>query len=207
MSIYRKYNIDFEKMKPFLLDAFVAVYGEKNRQLLSERIDKIYVNGYYTYEELRLYIDTQTKLKKGELTARLLEENWFKLSEEQKDSVLKKNDTYGLGEQEKTFLKICFGHDSGYSDKRYGGIANAFDEDIFQNADSIQKRRIEQQRVEILNMLGAHVTTENLQEMMQNGILDKILEKIEKLKSDIKSLDTEYQGFISQYDEEQHEIK
>lgn len=56
-------------------------------------------------------------------------------------------------------------------------------------------------------MLGAHVTTENLQEMMQNGILDKILEKIEKLKSDIKSLDTEYQGFISQYDEEQHEIK
>ena len=97
MSIYRKYNIDFEKMKPFLLDAFVAVYGEKNRQLLSERIDKIYVNGYYTYEELRLYIDTQTKLKKGELTARLLEENGFKLSEEQKDSVLKKNDTYGLG--------------------------------------------------------------------------------------------------------------
>lgn len=207
MSIYRKYNIDFEKIKPFLLDGFVAVYGEKNRKLLSERINEIYVNGYYTYEELRLYVDTQIKLKKGELTARLLEENGFKLPDEQKNSVLKKNDTYGLGKQEKTFLKICFGHDSGYSDKRYGGIVNAFDEEIYQEADSIQKGRIDQQRVEILNVLGAHVTTENLQEIMQSGALDKILEKIERLKSDIKSLDTEYQGFISQYDEEQHEIE
>ena len=42
MGVYEKYNIDFDKIKPDLLEAFVAIYGEKNRQLLSKRINNIY---------------------------------------------------------------------------------------------------------------------------------------------------------------------
>ena len=114
MGVYEKYNIDFDKIKPDLLEAFVAIYGEKNRQLLSKRINNIYINSYYTYQDLRRYVDGRINTKRKELTIRLLEENGFKLTEEQKEDILKRGNIDKLGEKEKRFLKICMGNESIY---------------------------------------------------------------------------------------------
>ena len=207
MGVYEKYNIDFDKIKPDLLEAFVAIYGEKNRQLLSKRINNIYINSYYTYQDLRRYVDGRINTKRKELTIRLLEENGFKLTEEQKEDILKRGNIDKLGEKEKRFLKICMGNESIYSENRYSGITKSFDEKTYQEANPAAKKRLEEQRVEILNLLGANVTTGNFQEMMQNGSLNSIMGKIEIIKSKIQTLDEEFKEFTLQFSEEQKQIK
>ncbi len=52
-SIFEKYSISMEELTPKIIDTIVEVYGEKNRSLIEDRLNRIYINSYATYEHIQ----------------------------------------------------------------------------------------------------------------------------------------------------------
>lgn len=61
-SIFEKYNINMEELTPKIIDTIVEVYGEEKRSLIEDRLKRIYINSYVTYEHIQS--DYYGKLKK-----------------------------------------------------------------------------------------------------------------------------------------------
>lgn len=88
MSVYQKYYINLESIKEPLIEGFVAIYGEKHRQTIIDRINNMYINTYITAQDLRKHMLQLENKKSAELTVEFLEKQGIELTEEQIERVL-----------------------------------------------------------------------------------------------------------------------
>mgnify|MGYP003399909477 CR=1 FL=1 len=51
-SCLERYNIKIEDLKPKIFESIVAIYGEKYRELINDRLNRIYINHNVTYEDI-----------------------------------------------------------------------------------------------------------------------------------------------------------
>ena len=204
MNVYEKYYINLEENRDIIIDAFVAVYGEKHRKLIADRLDKVYINTYITAEELERYVNRTLNHKACELTLTLLEEEGFELDDEQKNYVLEDN-TYKLSDDIKAFIKMCYGWDF-ISIRENFGIISTFDEEQYTKKSDYGRNIMDEERVYILNQMGASVTVDNYKELMESGDIDDVLERLERLISKVKEIHKQYFSFKETLEEELAEI-
>lgn len=89
MNFYNKYNLDFEKLKPTLIEGLVSVYGERHRKTIEKKLEKIIVNNYIPIEDLKFYIKNKIDLKKKLMAIDFLYDNNF-ITNEKKNFALQR---------------------------------------------------------------------------------------------------------------------
>ena len=193
LSFYDKYEIDFEKIRPQLLESIVSVYGEKHRETIEERLNTVYVNTYITSRDLEAEYNREKSTKEKLLTLELLKELGMEVSKETEESVF----DYGpvkYNEKQKSFLQavfdqyLCFVYKNG---------------NIFAFGDeSYHPSVIKEKRCKIFNYLGYNVTNDNYDEFINtdNGkkafeegmkiynVCSKYLKKLEEFQDENKDI-------------------
>ena len=86
-SVLQRYNVKIEELIPKILDSIVAVYGEKNRKIIEERLNKIYINTYITYEDIKTQYNMQSSHLDDMLSVKFLKKMGIEISKETEDEV------------------------------------------------------------------------------------------------------------------------
>ena len=87
--IFDKYNIKMEEIAPKIIDAVVSVYGEENRDLIEDRLKRIYINSYATYDQMKTNWYQKKNRKERLLGIKFLREIGMEISDKVEDEVYK----------------------------------------------------------------------------------------------------------------------
>lgn len=79
-SIFERYSISMEDLIPKILDTIVEVYGEKNRSIIEDRLKRIYVNSYATYDHIQSEYYRNISKKRNMLGIKFLREMGIEVS-------------------------------------------------------------------------------------------------------------------------------
>jgi hypothetical protein len=192
-DVFEKHKINFDELAPKILDSFVKVYGEKNRDVIKERMNYIYVNTYITKESFNSYNNSRSTKKQDELTLMFLEQIGEKLSDEEKSKVLREG-SYNLTENYKKIMEASFNY-SKFSEGSYTPISS-FGKEIDENEDNEWRNKsILRDRCKVLNGLGLEITPENYNEIVGLESSKEILEKVDFMLKASNNCNLEYDKY------------
>ena len=207
MNIIQKYKIDFEKIKPILIEAFSNVYGEHNRKIIEERINKIELVQYIRKKDLSIRYSDELKQFKIKLFFNLIKKispNLDVQTDTQLIKLYKDNpDLYKricllLGEDKIHYMYKYPDHESDFVSYRMPEI---FDEERYSNLTDYGKQVIDKKRVEIINGFGLNITMEEYLESLRKKSFKKYIEKFQQYIDIIEQLDLEYIKFLEEHKE------
>lgn len=188
-ELYEKYKVDYEKIKPLILDTIVEVYGEKHRKQLTESVDKVYVNTYIDEEGIRNLILEKEQEKRVELTIAFLERMGEEITEEQKRQI-RKEGTSKLTEEQKNKMAFYF-EESSHSphfDERENlpiySLKNGWEKD--RNIGDLLSKCL------FLRKFGLNIHPGNYEEVVKDPENKEKLEKAKKIANIASSLQEEF---------------
>lgn len=205
MSVYEKYFINFKELKPKLLKGFTKVYGEKYSKIIEDRLNGLYLNTYISADHFSNFINKIKIDKEREITAEFLSDLGYDLTAEEKMKI-SNGYTHELSDEKKKILNMCFSRNE-YSENSWSDITAFAEDEDYEKMDDFGKKKCDEKKSKVLNALGANVTKENYRELMTNGYLNQILNKVEKIKVCYKKSNVKYLEFQKEYSEELKEVK
>lgn len=176
-SVLQRYNVKIEELIPKILDSIVAVYGEKNRKIIEERLNKIYINTYITYEDIKTQYNMQSSHLDDMLSVKFLKKMGIEISKETEDEVYEYG-TYKLEDEKKQILNRFFGWGSFLS---YGTILNNFNDEDLKSDDEYYVSRIIEERCKLLREYGLEVTPENYEAVVTSTEGKHVMTEIKKV--------------------------
>lgn len=181
-SCLERYNIKIEDLKPKIFESIVAIYGEKYRELINDRLNRIYINHNVTYEDVKENFRYQSNYMDTMLYIKFLNGIGMEISEEFKNCVLSKNGSFMAGYEElgDDYMKILeqFLNDD-FSIKNE--ILYAFDDERLKNAlTPFDVKSILRKRCEILELLGLEITPQNYKYIINTEEGKSVIENIRK---------------------------
>lgn len=186
-------SFDYEKMKPILIEYFVRIRGENNRDAITKRINQSELVFTYNSDDLVSKVNQVTKRKKLELTIKFLELNGFIISDDIKKRALSNLYISVLGEVPGANRIIeTFFDTNGYDNVSFHLFRKYFMEVREEDEDFIRNRVI------LLNKMGANVSIENYYSFIDSKEAIPFLIQIEKQKRIITVLDKEFEEFSNE---------
>ncbi|MCI8309304.1 MAG: hypothetical protein HFJ45_03680 [Clostridia bacterium] len=210
MSVYDRLNFDkVKELKGEIAEAFIQVYGEKNRDLITQRVEKLEIISYVSKEQFNRYLSNLSEDNILGLTDEFAKAMGVENSSSKKVSdsmdfesmLLELQASLQTTDKSNDIFKICFG-DKKYSRERYPDVLKLFSEEYFSNSTENFRNRIVKQRVDILNYFGANVNESNYQKYIDNGLLDEVLQKVSNLQEVIRDLDSKRDAFLEEHKQE-----
>ena len=188
-------NIDFEEIKKIIIPYFIEFYGEKYKDVIVERINKIIPIFYSKIENQKTEKNIKLEEEKIKLTLKFLNFLNINISEELKKKIILERSLISIlnseNEQITNILKFYFGSKT-YSKDRYFGI----DKLVLKETDD---KKIKKSNIEKLELLKIGVNEENYNEWVIGKEAEKLKEEIEKVKHFLITLDQEYDDFEKEY--------
>lgn len=197
-DVLKQFNVTMEELTPKIIDSIVAVYGEKNRTIIQDRLKTIYINTYITYEDVNNYYNFIIRHKEDLLSLKFLEDMGIDLPQDITDEVYK-NGTYYLKKEHSQILETYFGYRPFTDDSPIF----SFDDDPAENLEDYSTRRKLQNRCDVLCKLGYSVTLEDYHSFSQTDEGKQALSDIHKV-SDIA---LKYKEEFSEFKKEHKDIK
>lgn len=194
------FNIDFDKIKPYVISAFTQVYGEEYRSIIEKRINNTFIVYYNDVDGLYSYIKYLRDCKCREYTIRFLDEIGIDTKEYDKSNYSKQ-----FSDEMQRVIE-CFISSSwiGFNAKNGTLIDDmAIPIKSFRN-DRIndEKKEFFEDRLKIINYLRGNVseqiTEKNFDIFSQSEEYTKLLDKILKISDVYEKLLSEYREWEKQ---------
>lgn len=200
-------KINFQEIKPILIEAFTSVYGKHNQRTIEERLNKIIFIPYIRQEDIQARYYNELKQFKQNLFIKLIqtfrpnveissEMDLFRLYKGSPDFY--KQICLLLGDENYEVLYRYPDFERDYTSYR---IPELFDEEKYSNLSNYEKGWIDKKRVKVLNGLGFKITMEEYLECLTNNSLNQYIKKIQRYIDVINQLDDEYISFLKQHNE------
>lgn len=197
-DILKQFNVTIGELSPKIIDSIVSIYGEKHRSLIQDRLNRIYINTYITYEDINNYYNSSLKHTEALLSISFLKDLRVNVSAEIEEEVYK-NGTYYLHQEQKDILQTYFGYNTFDSNSPI----YSFDEDPAQDLENYQTKRKLQNRCDILNKLGYSVTPEDYHSFAET---DDGKQAISDIKQ-VYDIAIKYREEITKFKNEHQDIK
>lgn len=181
-------SIDLKKVLPFVIEAFTFVYGEKYRDIISDKINNAIIIQHYNIESLKEYILYIEECQKREYAIKFLEKIGVNV-----EKYKKANYTEELDNKIEKILEYYINDSNfGFSNKTdYFVPLQAFKKD-----NNTNPKRLLLNKIKIINYLlnGEHelVTEKNFDLFTKTEEYQQILKKIDELNLVYEPLLSEY---------------
>ena len=181
-------SIDLKKVLPFVIEAFTFVYGEKYRDIISDKINNAIIIQHYNIESLKEYILYIEESQKREYAVKFLEKIGVNVEKYKKANYTEELDN----KIEKILEYYINDSDFGFSNKTdYFVPLQAFKKD-----NNTNPKRLLLNKIKIINYLlnGEHelVTEKNFDLFTKTEKYQQILKKIDELNLVYEPLLSEY---------------
>lgn len=181
-------SIDLKKVLPFVIEAFTFVYGEKYRDIISDKINNAIIIQHYNIESLKEYILYIEESQKREYAVKFLEKIGVNVEKYKKANYTEELDN----KIEKILEYYINDSDFGFSNKTdYFVSLQAFKKD-----NNTNPKRLLLNKIKIINYLlnGEHelVTEKNFDLFTKTEEYQQILKKIDELNLVYEPLLSEY---------------
>ena len=184
-------SIDFKRLLPFVVDAFIKVYGEEYRDIISKRINSAIIIPYYDIEGLSSYISYIKRCKRREYAIKFLDKIGVDVEKHIKD-----NYTQSLDDKIEKVLKYYI-HSSflGFAeDNHYWAPLQAFKLD--------NESQLLENKIKIINYLldnkHEQITEENFELFVETAEYHEVQKKIYELNTVYEQLLLEYREWEKQ---------
>lgn len=191
-NIFKQFEININDLKPKILDSIVKVYGEKNKSIIEQRLDTIYINSYITYEDISNYYNSLLNHKKNLLSIAFLNDIGIEVSPEIQDKVYVSGD-YHFSEEQKTILQTYFEY-SNFSE--YAPIYS-FDDIDFSSLNEYTKEKTIKERCKILKSFDLEIEPENYDEIILTDDGKNALASAKKVYAIATSYRNEFRDFTN----------
>ena len=181
-------SIDLKKVLPFVIEAFTFVYGEKYRDIISDKINNAIIIQHYNIESLKEYILYIEESQKREYAVKFLEKIGVNVEKYKKANYTEELDN----KIEKILEYYINDSDFGFSNKTdYFVPLQAFKKD-----NNTNPKRLLLNKIKIINYFfnGEHelVTEKNFDLFTKTEKYQQILKKIDELNLVYEPLLSEY---------------
>ena len=181
-------SIDLKKVLPFVIEAFTFVYGEKYRDIISDKINNAIIIQHYNIESLKEYILYIEECQKREYAIKFLEKIGVNVEKYKKANYTEELDN----KIEKILEYYINDSDFGFSNKTdYFVPLQAFKKD-----NNTNHKRLLLNKIKIINYLlnDEHelVTEKNFDLFTKTEEYQQILKKIDELNLVYEPLLSEY---------------
>ena len=181
-------SIDLKKVLPFVIEAFTFVYGEKYRDIISDKINNAIIIQHYNIESLKKYILYIEECQKREYAIKFLEKIGVNVEKYKKANYTEELDN----KIEKILEYYINDSDFGFSNKTdYFVPLQAFKKD-----NNTNPKRLLLNKIKIINYLlnDEHelVTEKNFDLFTKTEEYQQILKKIDELNLVYEPLLSEY---------------
>ncbi len=181
-------SIDLKKVLPFVIEAFTFVYGEKYRDIISDKINNAIIIQHYNIESLKEYILYIEECQKREYAIKFLEKIGVNVEKYKKANYTEELDN----KIEKILEYYINDSDFGFSNKTdYFVPLQAFKKD-----NNTNPKRLLLNKIKIINYLlnDEHelVTEKNFDLFTKTEEYQQILKKIDELNLVYEPLLSEY---------------
>ena len=181
-------SIDLKKVLPFVIEAFTFVYGEKYRDIISDKINNAIIIQHYNIESLKEYILYIEESQKREYAVKFLEKIGVNVEKYKKANYTEELDN----KIEKILEYYINDSDFGFSNKTdYFVPLQAFKKD-----NNTNPKRLLLNKIKIINYLlnGEYelVTEKNFDLFTKTEKYQQILKKIDELNLVYEPLLSEY---------------
>ena len=189
-------SIDLKKVLPFVIEAFTFVYGEKYRDIISDKINNAIIIQHYNIESLKEYILYIEECQKREYAVKFLEKIGVNV-----EKYKKANYTEELDSEVENLLEY-------YIDSSYFGFSDKTDYyvplEAFKQGNNENPKKLLQNKIKIINYLldDEHelVTEKNFDLFTKTEEYQQILKKIDELN-------LVYEPLLSEYRKREEKLK
>ena len=189
-------SIDLKKVLPFVIEAFTFVYGEKYRDIISDKINNAIIIQHYNIESLKEYILFIEECQKREYAIKFLEKIGVNV-----EDYKKANYTQRLDSEVENLLEY-------YIDSSYFGFSDKTDYYVplqaFKQSNNENSKKLLQNKIKIINYLldDEHelVTEKNFDLFTKTEEYQQILKKIDELN-------LVYEPLLSEYRKREEKLK
>ena len=188
-------SIDLKKVLPFVIEAFTFVYGEKYRDIISDKINNAIIIQHYNIESLKEYILYIEECQKREYAVKFLEKIGVNV-----EKYKKANYTEELDSEVENLLEY-------YIDSSYFGFSDKTDYvplQAFKQGNNENPKKLLQNKIKIINYLldDEHelVTEKNFDLFTKTEEYQQILKKIDELN-------LVYEPLLSEYRKREEKLK
>ena len=189
-------SIDLKKVLPFVIEAFTFVYGEKYRDIISDKINNAIIIQHYNIESLKEYILYIEECQKREYAVKFLEKIGVNVEKHKKA-----NYTEELDSEVENLLEY-------YIDSSYFGFSDKTDYYVplqaFKQGNNENPKKLLQNKIKIINYLldDEHelVTEKNFDLFTKTEEYQQILKKIDELN-------LVYEPLLSEYRKREEKLK
>lgn len=195
-------NIDIKILLPYIIDAYTHVFGEKYRNIISERVNKTVIVYYTDYRQISNYLYHLKRCKINEFKIRFLEEIGYDTSKYNKDSYTE-NLPKELEDIISSLTDNIFFLDGS---EDYWCKIKAFD---INNKE--KKYRIIDNKIALINYLLSDsnkiITKENYYSFKRTKKYQELLIKINKILETYNNLKEEYKKWKIELHEQENFVK
>lgn len=189
-------SIDLKKVLPFVIEAFTFVYGEKYRDIISDKINNAIIIQHYNIESLKEYILYIEECQKREYAVKFLEKIGVNV-----EKYKKANYTEELDSEVENLLEY-------YIDSSYFGFSDKTDYYVplqaFKQGNNENPKKLLQNKIKTINYLldDEHelVTEKNFDLFTKTEEYQQILKKIDELN-------LVYEPLLSEYRKREEKLK
>ncbi len=189
-------SIDLKKVLPFVIEAFTFVYGEKYRDIISDKINNAIIIQYYNVENCKKYMSFIEECQKREYAIKFLEKIGVNV-----EDYKKANYTQRLDSEVENLLEY-------YIDSSYFGFSDKTDYYVplqaFKQGNNENPKKLLQNKIKIINYLldDEHelVTEKNFDLFTKTEEYQQILKKIDELN-------LVYEPLLSEYRKREEKLK
>ena len=189
-------SIDLKKVLLFVIEAFTFVYGEKYRDIISDKINNAIIIQHYNIESLKEYILYIEECQKREYAVKFLEKIGVNV-----EKYKKANYTEELDSEVENLLEY-------YIDSSYFGFSDKTDYYVplqaFKQGNNENPKKLLQNKIKIINYLldDEHelVTEKNFDLFTKTEEYQQILKKIDELN-------LVYEPLLSEYRKREEKLK
>ncbi len=187
-------SIDFEKILPFVVDAYTKVYGEEYRDIVFQRINNAAIIPYYDIEGLDDYLSGIKRCKRREYAIKFLDKIGVDIEKYKKNNYMQDLDNA----VEKVLEYYIGGSNLGFGEhSNYWAPLQAFKISNVEDSEKILENKIK-----IINFLlddnHEQITETNFDLFVGTEEYQRILEKIDKLNIVYEQLLLEYRNWEKQ---------
>ena len=184
-------NIDFEKLSPYIIDAFTKVYGDEYHDTISKKINNMHIFYYYNIDNLKEYIADIKMCKRREYAIRFLDKIGIDVKK-----YIKANYMDPLGEEVEEILKYYISS----SFKKSGNKSSSIQQYHINNPNDPEISLAN--KLLIINHLlennHEEITIENYERFKETREYQVILSKIKEINLVFNKLLTEYETWEEQ---------
>lgn len=189
-------SIDLKKVLPFVIEAFTFVYGEKYRDIISDKINNAVIIQHYNVENCKKYMSFIEECQKREYAIKFLEKIGVNV-----EDYKKANYTQRLDSEVENLLEY-------YIDSSYFGFSDKTDYYVplqaFKQGNNENPKKLLQNKIKIINYLldDEHelVTEKNFDLFTKTEEYQQILKKIDELN-------LVYEPLLSEYRKREEKLK